>query len=205
MAKVNRNPHSILFIYEGETEGEFYSKIFEDHLPQRTIQIHKGNLKGVFSLDNKVRNKIQTYLLSDKFVKCKSIHVFVAYDREGDINTEPILDIEKLKREFIVDKSRVKSINQVIATQDLESWFYHDMPGIYKYLRVPKTERKLDVHPNVNATHNRMLSQFFHRYKKHYQKGRRAEGFIDDLDLKKIIGKVVELQEMIKQISDLAK
>ena len=196
MGNKQKNENSILFLYEGETEAEFYEKIFGQYIAQRKIRINKANLKGVYNLNDKVRAKIKSYLLNDKFDDCKDIHVFVAYDREGTRSTEPLMDIALLKKEFIDRKSRVKAIHQVIATQDLESWFYHDMPGIYKYLSAPAADRKNLVCPNVDATHNRLLSALFHRYKKHYQKGRRAEGFIEALDIKKIVTNVPELQEM---------
>lgn len=203
MAKPIKNENSILFLYEGETEAEFYLKIFDQHIAQREIRINKANLNGVYNLDHKVKAKVNSYLYNNKFSDCKSIHVFVAYDREGARTVEPQLNVELLKREFVKSKSRIKSINEVVATQDLESWFYHDMPGIYKYLKVPVAERKHDVYPNVDATHNRLLSALFHRYNKHYQKGKRAEGFIDALDIPKIVSRVPELQEMIGLMNGL--
>ncbi len=36
MKDINKN--SLLFIYEGETEAEFYKKFFNHHVPERTIR-----------------------------------------------------------------------------------------------------------------------------------------------------------------------
>ena len=205
MAKKVKNSNSILFLYEGETEAEFYGKVFERYVPQRTIRINKANLNGVYNLDQKIRAKVSTYLINEKYLDCDAIHVFIAIDRDGTRNVAPAISIDTLNKEFLGKRSRVKSINPVVATQDLESWFYHDMPGIYKFLSVPASERRHNIYPNVDATHNRILSQLFHRYQKHYQKGRRAEGFIDALDIAKIVENVPELQEMIAQMNGLVK
>lgn len=205
MAKTAKNSNSVLFLYEGETEHEFYKKIFALTGTERQLRIAKSNLKGVYSLNQKVKSKIQTYLGNASFYDCNNIHVIVAYDREGDRATEPSLGITALEKEFIAKKSRIKSINQIVATQDLESWFFHDMPGIFKYLSVPVKDRKPEKHSNVDATNNRILSKMFHAHGEHYQKGKRVEGFIDSLDLQKIIGEVNELQELIAILKSLVK
>ena len=131
------------------------------------------------------------------------IHVFVAYDREGTRETESQLDINILKKEFMGKESRVSSINEIVATQDLESWFFYDLEGIYKHLRVPKAQRNLTAYNNVEATNNRTLSDLFHRFNKHYQKGKRVHGFISQLDLDKIYDNAIELKSSIKIIKKL--
>lgn len=203
MAKL-LNAHSILFLYEGDTEKEFYNKILTQNLPPRSIRIERGNLHGVYSLDIKVENKINSYLDSEKYKDCKNIHVFVAYDREGIRTKKSALNISLLQKKFITKKSRVKSINEVIATQDLESWFFYDLEGIYRYLRVPVSERNIDKYSNPEKMHNRILSALFHKHNKHYQKGKKAEGFIDYLDLNLIRDSVVELGEFIKILKSIA-
>ena len=198
-----RNPKSILFLYEGETEGEFYKHFF-DSLPQRSIRINWSNLKGVYGLNDKVRSKIHAYLQNHSFKDSHHIHVFVAYDREGERHVSSILDTSALVKEFVeCSNSRICEINEIIATQDLESWMFHDLAGIYKFLQTPKPLRNLKAYPNVEATNNYTLSALFHRNKKHYQKGRRVEGFLKSLDLKLIFSKVSELEEAKKKILSL--
>jgi len=199
------NPNSILFLYEGETEGEFY-KFFFDQFPSRKIRIYKSNLKGVYSLNNKVSSKIKSYLASKKFEDCIQIHVFVAFDREGSRDNPCALDVGSLEHQFVgCNGARVVSINPIIATQDLESWFFHDLKGIYKFLGTPKSKANLKAYRNPDATNNRILSDLFHRFGKHYQKGRRVEGFLKSLDLKYIIDTVPELKEAKNKISALIK
>lgn len=199
------NPKSILFLYEGETEGEFY-KLFFDSLPQRKIRINPGNLKGVYGLNDKVRSKIASYLQNSSYKTCNEIHVFIAYDREGGRNVQSMLDKDSLINEFVKPKkSRVIEINEIIATQDLESWFFHDLDGIYRFLGTPAAKRNLNAFPNVEATNNYVLSDLFHRNKKHYQKGRKVEGFLKSLDMNLIYSKVEELKHVREKIIALMK
>ncbi len=124
-----------------------------------------GDLKGVYNLSAKVKRKIESYLLHGSYLTCKHIHVFIAYDLEETRENESELDIKSLKKEFITPESRIKSINEIVATQDLESWFFHDLEGIYKYLKVPKSKRNMTAYNNIEATNNRILSSLFHRFK----------------------------------------
>jgi len=197
------NENSLLFIYEGETEAEFYKIFFNQHLPERAIRRNYGNLKGVYNINKKVKSKIESYLLDKTSQSCNSIHVFIAYDREGPRETESLINIDELRVKFIEKRSRIISINEIIATQDLESWFFHDIEGIYKFLKVPKSKINYDAFPNVEATNNRILSELFHRYNKHYQKGRRVEGFLNSLDILKISKNVKELIDTLEIINKL--
>jgi hypothetical protein len=207
MAKISNeiNRNSVLFLYEGETEAEFYQKIFTEYVPPRKIRRNYSNLKGVYSLNDKVRSRIDSYLLNGSFDDRKNIHVFVAYDREGTKNTETLLNIDQIKTEYINPSSRISSINEIVATQDLESWFFHDLEGIYKFLRVPNAKRNYSQYNNIEATNNRILSALFHRFDKHYQKGRKVHGFIDHLDIEKIFNNVQELKESVTLITKLCK
>lgn len=190
-------------MYEGETEGEFY-KIFFDKLPQRKIRISPANLKGIYGLNNKVRSKIITYLKNSTYDDCNNINIFVAYDREGDRTCIPSLDKYELEKEFVHCKNpRVSTINEIIATQDLESWLFNDLEGIYKFLKVPKSKRNMNAYPNTESISNDHLSALFHRYANHYQKGSRVEGFLKSLDMDKIYSSVKEIQEAIVLIKAL--
>lgn len=195
--------NSILFLYEGETEGEFYKKVLDIYLSKIKLRRNYSNLKGVYNINKKVTSKIKSYLINKGYKDLNNIHVFIAFDREGPRTTETLLNIDKLNSAFINKKSRIKSINQIIATQDLESWFFNDLDGIYDYLGVPKKKRNYKLSKNTEATNNRILSNLFHKNNKHYQKGRRAHNFIDHLNLKLIIGNTPDLQNGITEIRSL--
>jgi len=189
------NPNSILFLYEGDTEFEFYNKIFEDYLPSRTIRIKKRNLYGVSNITKKVASRIEGYLNGNPDLN--QIHVFVAYDREGTRTKEPMLNLNLLATNFIFQGSSIITINEIIATRDLESWLFKDIDGIYAFLRAPRAGRNPGKYQNTEATDNRILSRLFREYGKIYLKGKRIDGFLDALDLQKIYNETPELQDAI--------
>lgn len=128
----------------------------------------------------------------------------MAYDREGDRSQESSLDKTSLIKEFVKCRNaRVSSINEIIATQDLESWLFNDLEGIYKFLKVPKSKRKLNAYPNTESVNNRDLSTLFHRYNNHYQKGSRVEGFLKSLDMDLIYASIEEIQVAFIEIKRL--
>ncbi|MET2984821.1 DUF4276 family protein [Aureibaculum conchae] len=200
-----KNPKSMLFLYEGETEKEFYTLFLNKYIERRKIRTNFGNLNGVYDINNKVESKIKAYLANSSFTDCSEINVFIAYDREGDRNTETLLNVDQLRKNFSSGKrkSRISSINEIVATQDLESWFFHDIENIYKFLRVPKGRRNLKAYPNCEAVNNKILSTLFHKYGKHYQKGKRVRNFVSSLDLDKIYANVVELQDTVNIMRSL--
>jgi Domain of unknown function (DUF4276) len=198
----NRNQNSLLFLFEGDTEKEFYKKIFDLYIPKRKIQIYLVNLEGLHRINKKVKNAIFSYL--DRHKDRKKIHVAVAYDREGPRNTPLMFNknliLNELKKNNV---KRVAKIKEIIATQDLESWLFNDLEGIYKFLRVPIKDRNLRAYPNIESTNNKTLSRLFHRYEKLYIKGRRVEGFLNKLDIKKIYNNTPDLQKGIEYIKSL--
>lgn len=197
------NPNSVLVLCEGETELEFYKMIFEKFVNPTKLRRNYSNLKGVYSLNDKVRSKIESYLQNSAFNTCNNIHVYIAYDREGTRETETSLDIKGLQKTFLNKNSRIKSINEIIATQDLESWFFHDLEGIYKFLKVPASKRSMNLFKNTDNTNNRILSDFFYKHNKLYLKGKSVKGFLNCLDLDKIYSKASELKDAIEVIKKL--
>ncbi len=200
----NQNPKSFLFLYEGYTEKEFYDKIFDAYLPKRKIRIHKYNLKGIGNnLNKKVRRRIHGFLTDKRKTQETEVYIIIAYDREGTRAIDTLLNIDKLRTEFITQKkSRIKGISEIVATQDLESWFFHDMNGIYNYLKVPKKSRTLVI-SDVEKTNNRVLAQLFRKHNRIYQKrGKACAGFIASLDLDMIYRKSTDLK---KAIADMIK
>jgi hypothetical protein len=198
------NPNSILFLYEGATDKIFYDKLLELHSFSRNIRICKLNLLGVSSINQKVKNKITAHLGNANFSDCNNIHVIVAHDRDGSREKESILDIGLLNKYFNKEV-RIVEIKEIIATQELESWFFHDIENIYEFLGVPKGKRNVRKFHNAEAFKSGHLSHLFHQNGKHYQKGDKAQEFLSRLDIMKIYSKTPELQELVKYINSLCK
>ena len=107
IATVNKKPNAILFLYEGDTEGGFYDRLFELFELNRQVQIKKKCINGVYSINNKVRKAIDSYLENGKNDHVTFLNVIVAYDREK--NREEIDSrIDKDLISDAVDDKRLK-------------------------------------------------------------------------------------------------
>lgn len=177
---------AILFLYEGDTEQGFYDTLFAKLGLHRNIQIKRKPLDGVYNLNKKVTNAIYNYLEATNNKHIKHLTVFVAYDRDekrlapGRLNKAEIINF--------IDDSRLKEVHEIIATQMLESWFFIDIDGIYKFLRVQQSKRnpkKYEQHENFRHEDlDRLFRQ--HDSQKRYYKGERTLNFIENLDVLKI-------------------
>jgi hypothetical protein len=107
------------------------------------------------------------------------------------------INIELLRNDF-ADEPRIKSINEIIATQDLESWLFLDIEGIYSFLKTQKSKRAPHKYKSHQSFNNRDLSALFKQNEQHYQKGKRVMGFISKLDLEKIYMTCNELRDGIE-------
>lgn len=97
--------------------------------------------------------------------------------------------------------NRVLSVDTIIATTMIESWFFYDIEGIYKFLRVPRARRNPKKYkPPEKFTHID-LSTLFKQNGKSYIKGERCAGFINALDLKKIYLNCQELKSGLDKIN----
>jgi hypothetical protein len=132
-----------------------------------------------------------------------NITVIVAHDREGGPTTESMLNISILKKEFCSGKSRIADIWEVIATQDIESWLFQDINGLYDFLKVPKKKRNYDKFKDTESLNNVTLSTLFREQGKLYMKGKKFAGLIAKLDIKKIIANTPELRELLELIKSL--
>lgn len=134
---------SVLLLLEGPTEKEFYHKLLNDLVPNRTFKVKPRLLKGNSGVTLKVKAKLKEYEQNAAKDKTLEVHVFVAHDRDGARQrVESKLDIKKLKADFCTKGSIYKDIKEVVATIELESWFFYDINGIYNFLGVPMKRRQ---------------------------------------------------------------
>jgi len=196
------NQNSILLLYEGDTEEEFYKNIIVIKIPKRKIRITYDNLKGITTnINRKVLNKIFKHLSNND--NENKINVFVAIDREGDRANDSPLNIPKLKEEISKVTNHVSEVIEIIATQDIESWFFIDIEGIYTFLKVPITRRNPNKYKSIESFNHRNLSNLFRTHNKVYLKGKRAAGLIDQLDINKIYDECQDLRAGIEKMVTL--
>lgn len=133
------------------------------------------------------------------------IDVIIACDREGGPGKLPTLNIDFLNQQF-KDEKRIKRISSIVATQDLESWLFHDYQGICNFLKIPQNKRNEEKYKNVEKLNNRDLATLFKNNGKiYFKRGNAVRGFISSLDIQKIIDKSPELSSGIDLILKLVK
>jgi len=198
-AKISSKPVSFL-ILEGDTEQIFYSIIRDKFL--RNIQIELRNIRGQGNINKDILREIFKY----------------TYNNPGDrVRAYCCIDAEKLKTsatpfelELIRNKARernmahVLSIDGILADPDIESWFFYDIEGIYKFLGAKRSQRNIRKYSNVSKLGKKDLHQLFGRFKEEYFSGNRAKHFINNLNIENIVSKCKELSEGIKLIRSQA-
>lgn len=198
----NQNPNSILLLYEGDTEQEFYELIFEKFIPSRSIRISYDNLKGISTnINKKVIGKILKHIKNNPDLN--AVNVFIAIDREGDRTNDSPLDLDVIINKVNESTDQVSKIHEIIATQGIESWFFIDIDGIYNYLRAPKNRRNPQKYSNYESFDKKKLSQLFRLFGRAYIEGHRCEKFLKKLDLEKIYNNCIDLQSAIEKIINL--
>ena len=205
MTIVNKKPNAILFLYEGDTEGGFYDRLFELLELNRQVQIKKKCINGVYSINNKVRKAVESYLENDKNAHVKFLNVFVAYDREKPREEIDGRIDEELIAKAVGDK-RLKTIHEIIATQMLESWFFIDIDGIYSYLDMPKSKREPHKYKDHEKFRHEDLNDLFRKKDKNskYFKGDGCVDLIKALDLMKILDNCDDLKTGMNKILQTA-
>ena len=191
----NQQPPSLLLV-EGETDEIFYERIKKDYLKDCRVIIH--DLKGLFNVNKKVVNKIVSASQKNKGT---GFRIYCCLDRESRDGRTPGFDMNVIKKQ-IKDRNikGLISIDAIITTQQIESWFFYDITNIYKFLKVPKAKRKANAFSPPEKYTYKDFQRLFERYGKTYNKGKRAANFIEHLDINNIVSNCKELNDGIEKI-----
>lgn len=197
--EVSKRPICLLLV-EGHTEVSFYGLIKSHLLGECRVTIR--NLEGLRNINAKIIEEIVNYTQRHGDERIK---VYCCVDREGRYGEPPGFDIRRVKKWIKNEGIRVVlSIDAIRATQQVESWFFYDIAGIYRFLKVPKVKRNPRTFRPPEKFGYKALQRLFERYGKTYTKGRRGENFINHLDIKKIASNCRELNDGIKLIKSHA-
>ena len=154
----NKPPISLLLV-EGATDELFYKRIKDSYLTSEGCRVIIRDLEGLFNINKKVVSSIVGYCDNhpDELVR-----VYCCLDRESRTGKTPGFDRKTVIREIDArNVQAVLSINTIIATQQIESWFFWDMVTIYKYLGVPRARRKKKAYrPPEKYTYHDMIALF---------------------------------------------
>jgi len=191
-------PLSVLLV-EGDTELLFYERVKAQCLrPSNRITIR--HIGGLFNVNGKIL-RVLTSEYEDRMVRA-----YCCLDRESRSAPTPEFDLTLIRDELKArNVTNVLSVDAVIATQMIESWFFYDIAGIYAYLKVPKAKRKVRAYSPPEKFREKDLKALFRRYGKNYQEGKRTKPFIDQLDIAAIAADCEELKEGIAMINRQAR
>jgi hypothetical protein len=183
-----------VLLVEGPTEAIFYGRIKDKYL-KGYCACKIEPIGGLFNVNDKVLHALKTKN-TDRLVRA-----YCCLDRESRYAQTPAFDLKFIRAELKrVHAKNVLSVDQIIATQMIESWFFHDIMGIYKYLRVPQANRNPRAYIPVDKFHVDDLKNLFRRYNKVYSEGDRARHFIRSLDIEFICSQCTALKKGIEQI-----
>lgn len=200
-AKANNRPVSLL-ILEGDTEQVFYAIIRDKFL--KGIRIELRDIKGRGNVNKDVISEIYKYMYNNPD---DLVRAYCCVDTERQTSSATPFELDFVREQAKVRmSSRVLSVGVILADPDIESWFFYDIDGIYKFLGAKKSQRKAKRYHNPKNLCKKDLQQLFHKFGngKEYLPGKRATYFINHLDVEKIVSNCKTLRDGIELIQSKA-
>lgn len=202
IAKIHNKPVSLL-VLEGDTEQLFYHIIRDKFL--KGIRIELRNIKGRGNVNKDILCEIYKYTYNNRD---DPVRVYCCVDTERQKRTATPLELDFIREQVKMRKLRlIMSVDVILADPEIESWFFYDIEGIYKFLGAKTSQRNVKKYSNPKNLCKKDLQGLFHRFGKEYLPGKRATNFINHLDIEKIVTKCNELRDGIaliqSQVTDL--
>jgi len=197
-ANIHNKPVSLL-VLEGYTEQVFYPLIRDKFL--KGIRIDLRNIKGRGNVNKDVLGEIYKYAYNNPD---DLVRAYCCIDAESQKQTATPFELDLVRVQVKLKKLNVLSVHTVLADPDIESWFFYDIEGIYKFLRAKASRRNINRYSNPAAFCKKDLQALFQRFGKVYLPGKRATHLIDRLNIDKIVSNCQELRQGIERIQTLA-
>jgi len=189
--------HTALLLVEGETEVEFYNYLADKKFSAVPKKIK--NLKGNFNINRKIVDAALSFSRSNPD---KTFDVYVCVDQER-IGSPPfnhtyvIGELQKL--------SSFRLLHPIIAVLMIESIFFIDIDGIYKFLRAKTSLRNPKKYTNFRVLRHQELSKLFKSFNNNYSKGIKCQGFVSCLNIDKISKYAEEISQLIDLVNNKGK
>lgn len=166
---------------EGSTEIEFYKAVV---INARELmgtpfkcEIEYADIKGI---GNYKSNALRKFSSLQKKYQDKKIQVFLCIDHDVfELQKKPPIDKKKVKQAIL--DAGAQNVTFIEANQSIEDWFLHDLGGVILYLRLSKKTKR----PKGNG--QAALKALFNQANRVYVKGSKTEGFIEKLNILKIM------------------
>ena len=171
----------IALFAEGPTEIEFYKAVVIKARDLMGIpyscEIEYIDMKGIGNYKKDALRKFNK--LKEKHEN-KEIFVFLCIDEDVfEFSKKPPFNRSELQNS-LQEEGAIK-VTYIIAKQSIEEWFLCDMEGVISFLHLPKATKR----PKMNGQDS--LKKLFKMANKLYIKGRKVEGFIEKLDIIKLM------------------
>ena len=183
-----------LFV-EGPTEIEFYKAVIKHIRALKNspfpCSIEYIDMKGIGNYKNLALRKFNDL---QKKNPDKEIYPFMCIDSDAfELSKKPPFNKQEVSK--ALRDAGAKSPQYIVAKQSIEDWFLYDLQGVLEYLRLNKRTKR------PKGTGQNVLKELFKRANKVYLKGNKCEGFIDKLDISKIMDKCCgELKPLCKSL-----
>jgi len=200
-AHIHNKPVSLL-VLEGYTEQIFYPLIRDQFL--KGIRIELRNMKGRGNVNKDILREIYKYTYTNRD---DLVRAYCCVDTERAKRTATPIDLEFIREKAKERKRKMRevlSIDTILADPDIESWFFYDIEGIYKFLRAKRSQRSTKKYSNPKSLCKNNLQRLFHSFGEVYLPGRKTANFINSLDIDKIVSKCKELRDGIELIQSQA-
>lgn len=191
------NKGVVIFI-EGDTEAEFFKKLLENirslcHGKRFNLsKIIIRNLKGIGNFKNRIYRVFTNEILQNN--PGVSFNVFLCYDTDVfEFSQKPPVNWREIEK--ILKENGAEKVTHIKAKKSIEDWFLKDLNGLCRHLRLP-TSTGLSGSNSVKKMEN-----LFKKGNKVYIKGGKVHGFIEVLDIKKIMKEICcEIKPLCKEL-----
>ncbi|WP_238918383.1 DUF4276 family protein [Clostridium sp. YIM B02555] len=199
MAKETRKKLLYIFL-EGNTEDVFYKKIADKYL--KSISKKYKNLKTGTNINAQIV-KYLYHFIKDNSNSKYDLYVYAFIDKEGARSDVSEFNATAILKELKKEKVKIANIKEIAAIEAIfmiESWFFHDLEGICKYINLECTETLKRNYSNTEKFKNTDLVALFRKGKgkRLYRKG--EESFLNSLDIEKIYNNCDDLRRGIEDI-----
>lgn len=193
------NPLSLLIV-EGYTELVFYSLIRDRYL--RNLRVKIANLHGQNNINRQILREIYLFWINHPH---EVFRVYCCIDTERGNRYATPLELDIINNGVrVLDIRPLLSIDNILADREIESWFFHDLDGIYDWLKVPQEKRDSRFTNPVNRYGKKDLKKLFRDFNNSYKPGKKAGPFIQSLDFDRVIAKCQSLRDGIAMIKSQA-
>jgi hypothetical protein len=192
MVKNEKSLQKVVLIYvEGDTEKEFFEKLYQNWKKRKNIKIIIKNVKGIGNYQKKPYNHFKT-TVKTKFGNC-CYNIFFAYDSDVfEFSPKPPVDWKAVEKQFRKHKKAI--CYHLKAIKNTEDWLFIDFEGLCDFLKLNPEKNKVKGKTGLEK-----IEKLFKRANKTYIKGTKVEGLLNKLNLKKIYKAKKDILETLKK------